>query len=66
MLTGYYFITTDIDNKKAHSIQVLKTVESLNRAGCNIAIVAPRYKEKYDFNKSIISLKLAEINGHEA
>jgi len=52
MLTGYYFITTDIDNKKAHSIQVLKTVESLNRAGCNIAIVAPRYKEKYDFNKT--------------
>ncbi len=24
------------------------------------------YSIKYDFNKSIISLKLAEINGHEA
>ena len=41
---GYYLVNTDLFNKKAHSIQILKTVEAINKnSDINLTIIAPKY-----------------------
>ncbi len=47
MKKGYYFINTNIDNGRAHTIQILKTVEVLNTKQ-GIEIVSPKYNSTYD------------------
>jgi len=51
MLKGFYFINTNIFNKKAHSLQISKTIEAVNNAGkINLTLAAPLYVKKPDIN----------------
>lgn len=45
---GYYFINTDIYNKRAHSIQISHTIEALNVTNDNLEmyLVAPLYNKQ--------------------
>jgi glycosyltransferase involved in cell wall biosynthesis len=50
-MKGYYFVNTDLSNRKGHSIQIMNTVGAVNKAGINLEIVAPKYQESYNLDK---------------
>lgn len=44
---GCYLVNTDLFNKRAHSIQILKTVEAINLdPNIELSIIAPKYSKK--------------------
>ena len=46
-MSGYYFVHTDIRNKRAHTAQTLHTVSAMSDHMA-VALVAPRYAGAYD------------------
>lgn len=51
MLRGLYLINTNIYNKKAHTIQISKTIEAINKTGmAKIILVAPNYSNRLNLD----------------
>lgn len=42
-MKGYYFVNTELYNKRAHSIQILNTVAAINKAGGDLSIIVPNF-----------------------
>lgn len=40
-MKGYYFVNTNLFNGKAHTYQILKTADGINKSGGDVTIVAP-------------------------
>ncbi|MDD5032889.1 MAG: glycosyltransferase [Candidatus Pacebacteria bacterium] len=52
-MRGFYFVNTNIENKRAHTFQILNTAEFLRRS-FDLALVFPEYRNDYD-KKNIFS-----------
>ena len=52
-MKGFYLINTNIENVRAHTHQILKTVGALNSNGINIDVISPRYNKSIDTNRVI-------------
>lgn len=51
MLKGLYLINTNIYNKKAHTIQISKTIEAINKTGtAKVILVAPNYSNRLNLD----------------
>ena len=56
---GFYFVNSDIDNKRAHTAQILSTVEFVN-SFLPLELIFPRYgKKQYDLVKLFSDYGLA-------